>query len=50
VISDREMAISSIVSQLTGLLVALLGATEVSLLVRSTSFVPPSSRSPGSIR
>ena len=42
VISDREMAISSILSQLTGLLVALLGATGVSLLARSTSFVPPS--------
>jgi uncharacterized hydrophobic protein (TIGR00271 family) len=42
VISDREMAINSISSQLTGLLVALLGAVGVSLLVRSTSFVPPS--------
>ena len=37
VISDREMAINSISSQLTGLLVAV----GVSLLVRSTSFVPP---------
>ena len=42
VINDREMAVSSIVSQLLGLGVALLSAVGVSLAVRQSSFVPPS--------
>ena len=42
VINDREMAVSSIVSQLLDLGVALLSAVGVSLAVRQSSFVPPS--------
>lgn len=42
VISDREMAIESVVSQLLGLVVALLGATGMAFLLRRSSFVPPS--------
>lgn len=42
VISDREMIVDSVLSQLLSLSVAFLGAVGVSLLVRRSSFVPPS--------
>jgi uncharacterized hydrophobic protein (TIGR00271 family) len=41
VISDREMAIESVFSQLLGLGVALFAAVGASFLLRQSSFVPP---------